>query len=300
MANLSIITGITSVPFLSPISRATFRLLHATTPGVGAFSDHISHRKTRGLLLCPPIANASLGHLYVHTPAVFAFSDGLTNRKRRGLEVVTRAGANASSYVLAAVLPFSLLAITIFTSIKVADNLDKDFLEDVAVNQAVREAEEDDEGDDAISLDEIVKEPVLPRTRNRPKREVKEDEAVGVDDIEKCRRDDKIMVEFVDQVAEEQNCLTMRILAWKHHGRGNPQTVWAMNRLIEKRDPSAVFLCEMKLLVSECDRVQRQCDMTRYLTVDCEGWMCICAHKEDFRILCELDNRYRQGKHPEH
>ncbi|KAK8508249.1 hypothetical protein V6N12_019428 [Hibiscus sabdariffa] len=255
MANLSIITGITSVPFLSPISRATFRLLHVTTPGVGAFSDHISHRKTRGLLLCPPIANASLGLLYVHTPAVFAFSDGLTNRKRRGLEVVTRAGANASSYVLAAVLPFSLLAITIFTSIKVADNLDKDFLEDVAVNQAVREAEEDGEGDDAISLDEIVQEPVLPRTRNRPKREV----------------DDRIMVELVDQVAEEQNCLTMRILAWKHHERGNPQTVWVMNRLIEKRDLSAVFLCEMKLLVSECDRVRRQCDMKRYLTVDREG-----------------------------
>ncbi|KAK8494114.1 hypothetical protein V6N12_031826 [Hibiscus sabdariffa] len=207
MASLSIITGITLVPSLSPISRATFRHLHLTTPGFGAFSDHISHRKTRGLLLCPSIANASLRHLYVHTPPVFAFSDDLTNRKRRGLEVVTRAGANASSYVFAAVLPFSLLAVTIFTSIKVADKLDKDFLEDIAVNQAVREAEEDDDGDDAISLDEIVQEPVLPRTRNRPKREVKEDEAVGVDDNEKCRRDGRIMVEFVDQVAEEQNCL---------------------------------------------------------------------------------------------
>lgn len=41
----------------------------------------------------------------------------------------------------------------------------------VSINQAVKEAE--DEGDDdAISLEEIVQEPVLPRTRNRPKREV--------------------------------------------------------------------------------------------------------------------------------
>ncbi|GMI87298.1 hypothetical protein HRI_002399100 [Hibiscus trionum] len=172
MASLSIITSISSVPSGSPNSGASFRHLHVTTPAVGAFSGHLSHRKTRGLLLYPPIANTSVRHLYVHTPAGFAFSDNLTNRKRRGLEVVTRAGANASSYVFAAVLPFSLLAVTIFTSIKVADKLDKDFLEDLAVNQALREAEEDDEGDDAISLDEIVQEPVLPRTRNRPRREV--------------------------------------------------------------------------------------------------------------------------------
>ncbi|KAE8712024.1 hypothetical protein F3Y22_tig00110264pilonHSYRG00040 [Hibiscus syriacus] len=42
----------------------------------------------------------------------------------------------------------------------------------LAINQAAREAEEDDDGNDIISLDEIVQEPVLPRTRNRPKREV--------------------------------------------------------------------------------------------------------------------------------
>ena len=44
----------------------------------------------------------------------------------------------------------------------------------LTINQAIREAEEDDDGDDndVISLDEIVQEPVLPRTRNRPKREV--------------------------------------------------------------------------------------------------------------------------------
>ncbi|XP_039038985.1 uncharacterized protein LOC120176672 [Hibiscus syriacus] len=172
MANLSIITSISSVPLRSPISRASFSHLHVTTPAVGAFSDHLSHRKTRGLLLYPPIAITFVRHLHTHIPASFAFFDDLTKWKRRGLQVVTRAGANANSYALAAVLPLSLLAVTIFTSIKIADKLDKDFLEDLAVNQAVREAEEDDEGDDAISLDEIVQEPVFPRNRNRPKREV--------------------------------------------------------------------------------------------------------------------------------
>ncbi|XP_039010025.1 uncharacterized protein LOC120138677 [Hibiscus syriacus] len=172
MASLSVVTGFSSVPLRSPISRASFSHLHVTTPAVGVFSDQLSHRKTRGLRLYPPIASTSVRHLHMHTPAVIAFYDDLTNRKRRGLQVVTRAGANANSYVFAAVLPLSLLAVTIFTSIKIADKLDKDFLEDLVVNQAVREAEEDDEGDNSISLDEIVQEPVLPRTRNRPKREV--------------------------------------------------------------------------------------------------------------------------------
>ncbi|XP_039017636.1 uncharacterized protein LOC120148632 [Hibiscus syriacus] len=111
-------------------------------------------------------------HLHVLTPAVFSFSDDLSNRKRRKLEVLTRAGANTSRYVFASVLPFSLMAVIFFTSIKIADKLDKDSLEDLAINQAAREAEDDDDGNDVISLDEIVQEPVLPRTRNRPKREV--------------------------------------------------------------------------------------------------------------------------------
>lgn len=83
---------------------------------------------------------------------------------------MTRAGPNTSSYLFAFAVPFSLLAVTIFTSIKIADKLDRDFLEEVAINQAIREAEE--ESDDVeISVEEIVQEPVLPRTRNRPKRE---------------------------------------------------------------------------------------------------------------------------------
>jgi hypothetical protein len=45
--------------------------------------------------------------------------------------VVTRAGLSANSYVLAFLLPLSLLAATIFTSIRIADKLDQDYLEEV-------------------------------------------------------------------------------------------------------------------------------------------------------------------------
>ncbi|XP_022764446.1 uncharacterized protein LOC111309709 [Durio zibethinus] len=148
MASLFITTSISSVspslPLYPPISPATFRPLHVPTPVAVAFSSHVSQRKTRALA------------------------------------VVTRAGPNTSSYVFAVAFPLSLLAVTIFTSIKIADKLDKDFLEYFTISQAIREADEedddddddDDDGDDVISLEDIVQEPVLPRTRNRPKREV--------------------------------------------------------------------------------------------------------------------------------
>ncbi|OMO90126.1 hypothetical protein COLO4_19345 [Corchorus olitorius] len=136
MASLCITSP--SLPLRFPIPRAAFRPLQATTPPAVVFSSRLSHHRTT-----------------------------------RGMTVVTRAGPNTSSYVFAVVFPLSLLAVTIFTSIKIADKLDRDFLEDLMINQAMREAdEEDDDGDDDISLEEIVQEPVLPRTRNRPKREV--------------------------------------------------------------------------------------------------------------------------------
>ncbi|XP_059649167.1 uncharacterized protein LOC132295101 isoform X2 [Cornus florida] len=51
-------------------------------------------------------------------------------RRRRHLSLVTRAGPTTSNYIFAFVLPLSLLAITIFTSIRIADRLDKKFLEE--------------------------------------------------------------------------------------------------------------------------------------------------------------------------
>ncbi|KAK8671948.1 hypothetical protein V6N13_038529 [Hibiscus sabdariffa] len=55
------------------------------------------------------------------------------------------------------------------TEVNDEDYRQEQVAEQLAINQAAREAEEND---DAISLDEIVQEPLLPRNRNRPKREV--------------------------------------------------------------------------------------------------------------------------------
>ena len=52
-------------------------------------------------------------------------------RKTRGLSMVTRAGPGTNTYIFAFVLPLSLLAITVFTSIRIADKLDREFLEEV-------------------------------------------------------------------------------------------------------------------------------------------------------------------------
>ncbi|KAJ8753187.1 hypothetical protein K2173_017773 [Erythroxylum novogranatense] len=128
-------------------------------------------------------------------------------RRTRGLRMVTRAGPSTNSYIVAFLLPLSLLAGTVFASIKVADRLDRQFLEDLAINQAIREAEEEeeeeeddddeyeegneagssyDDDDDNDNLGVVVEapaekkavvveeEPPFPtrtRLRNRPKRE---------------------------------------------------------------------------------------------------------------------------------
>ncbi|KAE9445834.1 hypothetical protein RHGRI_014400 [Rhododendron griersonianum] len=89
------------------------------------------------------------------------------HRKTRGLSLVTRGAPGTSTYIFAFFLPLSLLAITVFTSIRIADKLDRDFLEEMAINQAIMEADEED-GDAGMPLEE---KPSLPRTRNRPKRE---------------------------------------------------------------------------------------------------------------------------------
>ncbi|KAK2636949.1 hypothetical protein Ddye_031741 [Dipteronia dyeriana] len=103
------------------------------------------------------------------------------SRKARGLTtgVVTRAGPTTSNYVFAFVLPLSLLAITIFASIKVADKLDDEFLEELILQEAMKEGDEeeeeedddDDEDDVETYLEEKAQELSIPRTRNRPKRE---------------------------------------------------------------------------------------------------------------------------------
>ncbi|KAK6121569.1 hypothetical protein DH2020_044689 [Rehmannia glutinosa] len=88
---------------------------------------------------------------------------------RRGISVVTRAGPSSTSYIFAFVFPLSLLAVTILTSIRIADKLDQKFLEELAINEAILEAEENVDDEVSISSE---KEPTPIRSRNRPKREV--------------------------------------------------------------------------------------------------------------------------------
>nr|XP_023917784.1 uncharacterized protein LOC112029329 [Quercus suber]POF03703.1 hypothetical protein CFP56_06623 [Quercus suber] len=132
----------------------------------------------------------------VPNPTAIRFPGDLTRRRSRGLTVVTRAGPSTNSILFAIAIPLSLLTITFFASIKIADNLDRDYFEELAINQAIREAEDDEdeeeeeenkEDDDMnISLEKkpalkeedkdmnvsLEKERALQRTRNRPKREV--------------------------------------------------------------------------------------------------------------------------------
>lgn len=67
---------------------------------------------------------------FIQTPYLRVSGDWY-QRRRRGSAVVTRAGPSSTSYIFAFVFPLSLLAITIFTSIRIADKLDKKFYEEV-------------------------------------------------------------------------------------------------------------------------------------------------------------------------
>ncbi|KAL4561789.1 hypothetical protein LXL04_033963 [Taraxacum kok-saghyz] len=98
----------------------------------------------------------------------YQLGGGGSSGRNRGSLVVTRGGPpGTSTYIFAFVFPLSLLAVTIFTAMNISDKLDRDFYEDLAVNQSILEGEDEDV-DIATPTDE---EPPRPRTRNRPKRE---------------------------------------------------------------------------------------------------------------------------------
>ncbi|OIW21253.1 hypothetical protein TanjilG_31183 [Lupinus angustifolius] len=124
----------------------------------------------------------------------FSAADDSHRRKPRGAMVATRAGPSTSSLVFAFTLPLSLVAVTVFASIRIADKLDQKFLEEMAMNEAIMEVDEfdkdndDDEDDDvetylqeepvfphALNRPDVdtslQEEPAVPRGRNRPKRE---------------------------------------------------------------------------------------------------------------------------------
>ncbi|GAB4827798.1 hypothetical protein Ancab_034684 [Ancistrocladus abbreviatus] len=99
------------------------------------------------------------------------FDGKLDYRQRRRMSVVTLAGPSTSSYVFAFVFPLSLLVVTIFAAMRIGDRLDQKFLEELAINQAIREADEEEE-EDPNGMIPSKEEPALPPARNRPKREI--------------------------------------------------------------------------------------------------------------------------------
>lgn len=60
-----------------------------------------------------------------------------TCQRPRRATVVTRAGANASSYAFAIAMPLSLLGITVFTALRIGEKLDKDYYEEVMIDSTI-------------------------------------------------------------------------------------------------------------------------------------------------------------------
>ncbi|MCL7045827.1 hypothetical protein MKW94_009895 [Papaver nudicaule] len=88
-------------------------------------------------------------------------------QKKRGFGIITRAAPTTANLIFAFVFPLTLLLVTIFTSIKIADKLDKDYVEELAINQAIMEGKDEKED----SLTSVEEEPATVPRRNRPKRE---------------------------------------------------------------------------------------------------------------------------------
>lgn len=81
-------------------------------------SNPIAHTFTFPSLRAPPFRNS---------PAILHVG----RRRPRGSTLATRAGPSTSSYVFAIALPLSLLAVTVFTALRIGDKLDQDFYEEV-------------------------------------------------------------------------------------------------------------------------------------------------------------------------
>ncbi|CAH9113752.1 unnamed protein product [Cuscuta epithymum] len=88
------------------------------------------------------------------------------SQRRRGSSVVTRAGT--SNYIFAFLFPMTLLAVTVLTSIRIADKLDQKFMEELVIEQSILESEEDDGDAAGTSPKEETESSCRP---NRPKRQ---------------------------------------------------------------------------------------------------------------------------------
>lgn len=81
-----------------------------------------------GTAAAPKGKGASFGTSHVQ------FFNRDSSSRGLNLKVVTRAGASSSSYVFAFVLPLSLLALTVFASLKLDDELERQYLEAVCIS----------------------------------------------------------------------------------------------------------------------------------------------------------------------
>ncbi|KAK7401304.1 hypothetical protein VNO78_12676 [Psophocarpus tetragonolobus] len=146
-----------------------------------------------------PISHSSPSFVSSMRAPPFFYSPALRiagDRRRRGSAMAARAGPSTSSILFAIALPSSLLAVTILAALKMGDRLDRQWLEEMAKTEALKELEEysdddnDEDDDDDISTEDdnmetyvqeepalqaepvLQEEPALPHTRNRPKRVV--------------------------------------------------------------------------------------------------------------------------------
>ncbi|KAL9264413.1 Bidirectional sugar transporter SWEET1-like protein [Drosera capensis] len=105
--------------------------------------------------------------LSIHTSNLARLGSRLdfTNTRRRWTSLVTQAGLTSNSFVLAFALPLGLLVITIVTAWRIGDQLDQKFLEELAINEAIREADEVEDEDNDMVIP-VPEEPARPRTRN--------------------------------------------------------------------------------------------------------------------------------------
>ncbi|TKY49647.1 hypothetical protein E2542_SST27086 [Spatholobus suberectus] len=132
-------------------------------------SNPISHPSAFASLRTPPFFNS---------PPLRVPAGG---RKRRGSAVAARAGPSLNSVLFAIALPSSLLAVTVLAALRMGDKLDREWLEEVARNEASMELDEYDDDDDHNNDDGsgeedsmetfVQEEPALSHARNRPKRE---------------------------------------------------------------------------------------------------------------------------------
>ncbi|KAL2337108.1 hypothetical protein Fmac_011554 [Flemingia macrophylla] len=143
-----------------------------------------------GTLLCVSNPMLAFASLRLRAPLLKSPVVGIPagGRNRRGSAVAARAGPTMKSILFAIALPSSLLGVTILAALRMGDKLDRDWLLEMAKNEAAMEIDEfDDENDDEDNddnndngVDEInstetyVQQPARqeePALRNRPKRE---------------------------------------------------------------------------------------------------------------------------------